>query len=385
MNTVIVSQYKDLERLPPTMSLLLVLKAIGRDVVYIGTPSKAGHDFLEKNHVPYYFMPDYRTSINHGKTVFAKVLRRFKRLYAFCVQRRWIRNTLSQIIKRKGNVTIWHSEVASAALIGDWGLKLGPRVITIYEIFDFRGGRWWGFTLKKHLLSSRLVVPEYNRSFLLKETLGLSTRPAVIPNKPFVHPRTVRLPISDGYIKSVISKIGNRPIFLYQGVWTQDREDVTKVVEIIAKNRPQYCIVCMPECGQAKQLAKKYANVFTVPFVPAPSHLVVTSWATVGMAIYNVWGESLLTRLNVVYCAPNKIYEYAGFGIPTLGSNLPGLKYTISRYNAGVCCDLDDKSIIDAADELISNLSRYQVCATRFFDSFDLKVAVRDVLDSAET
>ncbi len=381
---IVVIQYKSLESLPPTMSLLLAIKGSGRKVIYIGLPSKSGEDFLRKHEIPYSFMPDFREFINHGKSLQAKILRRVKRLYAFVVQRRWIRKQLTKLAYENGVVTIWHSEVASAALIGDWVLRFRNRLITIYEMFDFRGANWWGFHLRKHLMSARLIVPEYNRAHILKESLRLPLLPAVIPNKPYEHPRSRNLPISDDYIRTVFSRIGDRPVFLYQGVWTEDREDVAKVVEIIARNRPHYCVVCMPECKESIRLGHEYKNVFSIPFISAPNHLIVTSHATVGLAIYNVWGESSLTRLNVVYCAPNKIYEYAGFGIPTLGSKLPGLEYTIGRYGAGICCDLNEEAILVAADELIQNYAQYKDSANRFFDDLDLDLSVRTILSPVD-
>lgn len=384
MDTVIVIQYKELERLPPTMMLLQTLRSLGREVVYIGTYSQAGDIFLRDSGIEYYFMPDFTESINRGKTILAKVWRRVKRLHAFIVQRHWIRKTLARLILEKSDMTIWFSEVASAALVGDWGLRFGKRLMTIYEMFDFKGEHWCGFKLRRHISTAKLIVPEYNRSYILQGFLDLRERPMVIPNKPFVHPRIVNLPLPGGRVKDVFDAIGNRPVFLYQGVWTQDRADVTRFAEIIARNRPNYCLVFLPECEQAKQLERKYKNVFSLPFISAPNHLAVTSHATVGLAIYNIWGRTPLTRLNVAYCAPNKIYEYAGFGIPTLGNKIPGLVYTIDHYSAGICCDFDEESILKAADALVTNNSHYREGAKKMYESIDLMDAVRGALASAE-
>ena len=35
------------------------------------------------------------------------------------------------------------------------------------------------------------------------------------------------------------------------------------------------------------------------------------------------------TILNALYCAPNKIYEYAGCNIPMIGTDVLGLKRTV--------------------------------------------------------
>ncbi|MBR4073266.1 MAG: glycosyltransferase [Clostridia bacterium] len=43
--------------------------------------------------------------------------------------------------------------------------------------------------------------------------------------------------------------------------------------------------------------------------------------------------------LNNLYCAPNKIYEYAGIGLPILANENPTVKKIITESNLGVCTD----------------------------------------------
>ena len=253
------------------------------------------------------------------------------------------------------------------------------------ELADFRGSTWLGFSLKKCLKNVHLVVPEFNRACILKEFFHLSENPSVIPNKPFYHPRTRNMALpAKGPYNDVFAKIAGRPIFLYQGIWNEDRIEVAKVLEVIGRNRPNYCIVSMPDCQAVKELSRKYSNVFGLPFVTPPNHLAVTSHATVGIAIYNAAGRGLLQRLGAIYCAPNKIYEYAGFGIPTLGNDLPGLRYTVEQAGAGCCCKMEESAILMAADELIDNIGQYSSNAERFFESINLEKLISDILARQE-
>ena len=71
----------------------------------------------------------------------------------------------------------------------------------------------------------------------------------------------------------------------------------------------------------------------------------------------------------------------AGFGVPTLGSALPGMSYTIGAKGAGVCCDMDEQSIVSAADELVLNWGSYSKRAGEFFDSVDIKKIVQEILE----
>ena len=155
------------------------------------------------------------------------------------------------------------------------------------------------------------------------------------------------------------------------------------VLETIAKHRPQYCIVAMPATDMAKERLAQYDNAFVLPFIPAPGHLAVTSHATVGLAFYSEETGSFFKHLNPIYCAPTKVYEYAGFGIPTLGNKLPGLLDTIERAGAGVCCDVTEASILAAADKLITDIETFQKNAVKFFEDTDVEKEIKDVLDAA--
>ena len=382
--TIVVIQYKKLEYLPPVMALLQTLKAIGRKVFYIGVESKCAREFLEKNHIECRFLPAFNHALYSSHGFMSKITNRIRRAWAFYPHRRWLRRTLVDIEHQEGEVIIWHSEIASAALLGDWGLRFRYRLLTIYELADFRGASWLGFKLKNCLKRVRLVVPEYNRACILKELFLLRELPFVVPNKPFEHPRRISLPFPTKQIEEIFSRIGDRPVFLYQGVWNEDRADVAKVLDVIARNRPEYCIVSMPSSPAVEELSKRYSNVFGLPYVAPPGHLAVTSRATVGIAIYNSAGNGLLQRLGAVYCAPNKIYEYAGFGIPTLGNDLPGLRFTVEQAGAGRCCRLDEGSILDTADDLIKHYEHYKLNAERFFDGVDLMKIIADILEQTE-
>ncbi len=381
---VVVIQYKKLEFLPPVMALLQTLKAIGRKVIYIGVESTCGKDFLERNRIDCRFLPAFNHALYSSHGFISKITNRIRRALAFYSHRRWLQRTLMGIEHEQGELLIWHSEIASAAWLGDWGLRFRHRFLTIYELADFRGASWLGFDLRDCLKQVHLVVPEYNRACILKEHFLLGELPFVIPNKPFEHPRRGRLPLPTRKIEEIFSKIGDRPVFLYQGVWNEDRSEVAKVLEVIARYRPNYCIVSMPSCPAVEKLSTHYPNVFGLPYVAPPGHLAVTSRATVGIAIYNPAGRGLLQRLGAVYCAPNKIYEYAGFGIPTLGNDLPGLHFTIEQAGAGRCCRLDAQSILDAADDLVINNERYKLNAERFFDETDLMKILTDILERTE-
>ncbi len=120
-----------------------------------------------------------------------------------------------------------------------------------------------------------------------------------------------------------------------------------------------------------------YKDTIYLGFFPAPTHLQITSYAHIGVANYDY------SSLNNLFCAPNKIYEYAGFGIPILGNDVPGLQYTIGTARAGVCADfLNRKSIIDALMEIEENYTEYSKNAVKFYESNDNLEIMKKIVNS---
>lgn len=65
-------------------------------------------------------------------------------------------------------------------------------------------------------------------------------------------------------------------------------------------------------------LRSRYASerVLFVPFIRPPHHLQVTRLASIGVLSYFPDPSSLAAVINPLYCAPNKIFEYARYGVP---------------------------------------------------------------------
>ena len=86
--------------------------------------------------------------------------------------------------------------------------------------------------------------------------------------------------------------------------------------------------------------------------------------------------------MNHLFCAPNKTWEYSGFGIPTLGNDLPGLEYSIGSAGAGRCVDFDDKdAIIEAIKDIDNKYEEYSSNATKFYNSFDVGTSLKSITE----
>ena len=378
---IIVIHYRPLHETTPVMTLLLKLKSFGYPIFYFSVESEAAEQFLTDNKIPHYLLPRDQAvyQVKHG---IAKLKGRINRARNFFTRRRKLLAILQDLAAKYEDIIIWSQEFDGLGLAGKAILNYPKRIVTLFEMFAPRSRRWIGVDYEQIMRTSIVVVPEPNRAWILKAHLGLDQLPLVIENKLEPHPRMRDMPLPE-CAREVFDRIGGRPVFLFQGSWGSDRKDIGMVLETIAKNRPNYCVVTMPVSDAARTRLSKYQNAFMIPFIPAPAHFAVTSHATVGLAFYSDNGSSLLQRVNAIYCAPTKIYEYAGFGVPTLGNDLPGLVNTIGQHQAGICCQLTEVSILEAADKLIDNIDFYSSNATAFFENTDLDGQIKAVLDRA--
>ena len=209
----------------------------------------------------------------------------------------------------------------------------------------------------------------------MKNWYELADRPYVMPNKPYEHPRERNQPI-DGLCQEVISRIRESRIIIYQGLISSDR-DLEKLAYALRDLDKDYSLLLMGKevTESISKLQSIYPKTYYVGYIPAPLHLGVTSYGHIGVANYDD------SSLNNLFCAPNKIYEYAGFGIPVLGSSVPGLINTIGRSKAGICVDFDDiNSIKEGIETIDENYSEFHRNALIFFQETDNLAIMEEII-----
>lgn len=302
---IAIVMYRPIETIPPVMSLLVTLRELGENVHFITTESHVAHEFCRKLDIPASYLPR-PLSIYANHATMNTPLNKIRRALGFIPQRIRILSALRKLKKQYGDVIVWGQEMSSTAIIGNLGMKLFPKqVTTLFELYDNYGSNWIGFNTNRAYEQSVLVHCEPNRARIHSEYHHLNKPTFVIANKPVMHPRK-RLQNVDSNIQEVFNKIGDKPIFLYQGIWGKDRQDVATIMETIAKHRPNYAVLSMPATDEVKALLAPYPNAFTLPRIPAPHHLDITSHASVGVAVYKKpVNPQTLNDFNEYYCAPS--------------------------------------------------------------------------------
>jgi len=265
------------------------------------------------------------------------------------------------------------SEVRLWVGSGDTALALAPEllrtegfVLQLHELYDTNPVylRLLG-PLARRAMS--VVVPESNRADILRCWYRLDHTPFVIPNKPWYHPRKRGLAVSGGEVRAALDSLHGRKIVLYQGDLGPLR-DIRQIAKAVNKLGDQWAFVTMgrDQDGFVPEIRAQAPNAIHIPHLTAPTHLEFTSHAHIGVAVYG------FDMLNAVFCAPNKIWEYSGFGIPVLCQDLAGLRSTVGAAQAGLCVDTTDPAKVERAIEAIDD--RYPVLsanAARFFESVD--------------
>ena len=264
-------------------------------------------------------------------------------------------------------------------------------IMQLMELTDkyplFRGAKILKFNIKYYAQNAwKVVVPEENRAYIQKVGWNLEKLPYVLPNKPYY--------LKNGEIKDdmipVIEEMKKekRKKIIYLGVISADR-DLQSFAEAIERVKEDYCLYLFGKfrgdgVEEFKKLCNSYSSLKYMGFFNPPKHLEFLKYADIALVPYKpgeIEGNGF-TILNALYCAPNKIYEYAGCSIPMIGTDVLGLKEPFEKYNIGVCCkDLKPETIIEAIKYVDANHDQMVINAKAFYDSVDLDCIVNSIVN----
>lgn len=292
------------------------------------------------------------------------------------------------ITEMKNNELIWTTTDITAREIGKILFKY-KHVMQLMELMEdvplFSEQRLF----KAHLYkiaehAYKVVVPDENRAYIQKAWWNLSEKPAVLPNKPYYTGDYELLHENDDTFEKI--KNEKRFIILFQGHFSNDRrlDEFAEAVKLLGTDKYAF-YVAGNSCQVQEELCCKYPFIEYLGFVPSEKLLQITKYAHIGLLPYVVPNKKEYypySRLNVLFCAPNKIYEYALCGLPMIGTDVPGLKYPFEKYNIGVCCrHLNANEIAEAIRYVQVNHKQMSGNCRKFFDAVDLDQIVADIIN----
>lgn len=361
-----------INNLPPARNLLLSLSKMDIDVTLITMYSHALSEEIKcaENITIYDVQKEIET--NKIKCLINRFVRRAK-----------LRKLIKRITKQED--VLWTVTDYDAMEVG----RLAPKYrhvmqlmelihdIPVFDELPFLKARIGKMAPKAELV----IVPEYNRAYIQQAYWGLKKTPKVLPNKPTVKQMTYDIASISLEAKTVLDRIGDKKIVLYQGVFGYERV-LDQFIEAVELLGDEYVMLLMGrEDEEAKKLLSKYPKVFFIPFIPAPNHLAITSRAHIGILSYvNTNNIRHYDPLNALYCAPNKIYEYACFGVPMIGNDIPGLQIPFTTNHIGKCSKLTAEDICETIKEIEKDYEAMSQNCVRFYGNVDMDKLVNEIV-----
>ncbi|EGG81013.1 hypothetical protein HMPREF9477_01872 [Lachnospiraceae bacterium 2_1_46FAA] len=361
-----------IDNLPPARNLLISLSKIEIKVELITMYSAALPEQIRK--AGNITIHDVQSEIANNKLQALK--NRFKR-------RRKVRTLIKEIMSDRD--VLWTVTDYDAMEVGDI-LNNYRHVMQLMELIQdipiFDELPFYKANLQKYAQTAEMViVPEYNRAYIQQAYWQLKNTPKVLPNKPTVYKQEYDIEAISPKGAEVLSEIGNRKIVLYQGVFGYERV-LDQFIEAVEQLGDDYCMLLMGRDDEELQkLLEKYPETFFVPFIAAPNHLAITSKAHIGVLSYvNTNNIRHYDPLNALYCAPNKLYEYACFGIPMIGNDIPGLRIPFEQNNIGRCSELKANEIAEAIRKIEMDYSQMSKNCIQFYESIDMDKLVGELV-----
>ena len=286
--------------------------------------------------------------------------------------RSFVKKTLSKFASNEDLIWLGSLDTARACK-GLEFLETNEYILHLHELYDTHRGLLE--SIKPIAQKAKKVVsPEINRAAILQVWLELKERPIVFPNKPYSHPRTKRIQPTHEKTKAILEKFAtDKPIILYQGHIGGDRNLMP--IAAAMKELPEYEFWLMgPDHGYAESLVKVSNNIKYLGMVPAPFHLEITSYASIGIMSYD------LINLNNLYCAPNKVWEYCGFGIPFISNHCISLEILSEINKIGIVIYWTTEKFKNAVNIINQSYNLYMDKNKDFFEDNDIKSIVEGLL-----
>ena len=361
----------DIHLCPPIINMINILEELGVKTTVITTQSS---NIIDKD---FKYVKFEKININYENN--KNILKKASLLFFY---RRKIWSLINQIYSNES--IIWCSTNVSLKYLGNKILEY-KYVLHLMELSE--NLRYYYklpfIELNKMKIGNSalaIVVPEYNRAHIIKAWWNLNNLPLLFHNKPYLNKVIDKKSfISDNNASKIMKLIDDRKIVLYQGILNNQERPLANYVKAIEKLGSNYAFVIMSN-GENIYESIKSENYYFIPFVKPPLHLEITSHAYIGVLSYYA-SKQHYSDLNAVYCAPNKIFEYSMFGIPMIGNDIPGLKYSFEHYNSGLCVDdLSINNICKSIEYIENNYDIMSKGSKKYYDSIDSKKEIVNIL-----
>lgn len=275
---------------------------------------------------------------------------------------------LVYVFKNKPNVIVSLNYFTIYIVLSQFFLRKSIYIYDAYELLitdanSTRRDKFW-FEIEKMFIKRYDIVLAANeeRAVLMKEYYGklFFNKLLEIRNIPrFSQELKDSVEVMKGDWNSKILQSDN--VVLYQGDVTLDR-NLEKYIAAFYSLPTDYKILIVGDGVALPKLRSQFKDLEDQNRLICTGRIEnnklyhFTGMGKVGIVSYPYSG------LNNIYCSPNKIYEYAQFGLALLCSQQPPLENVINKYGIGKCVSKEESSelIAQKIEEIFSSIKTYQ-------------------------
>lgn len=270
---------------------------------------------------------------------------------------------------------LWIEAGATVVALGK-RLRKYKYVLQIQELHHKEKVTMWAMSCVAPFAEA-ICMPEYNRAVFYQIWFQLKKRPYVLPNIPAFFATKEQITQYVSKYSDYLKQIKNKRIIIYQGYVSVDRP-LDNYLKAVKELGDRYQVVLVgKDCGALKKYRSILPDLIHIDYLPSPEYLFFTQYAHIGIVTYEPMD------MNNAYCAPNKIFEYANYGLPVLGNDIPGLKFLIEPFKSGKVVDEDCvQNIMDAIREIDGHYEVFSKNAQLMLSSYDNKTTIEMILKS---
>ncbi|MBQ7170768.1 MAG: glycosyltransferase [Clostridia bacterium] len=373
--------FEPLEWMPPTINLLKKLDAAGHEVVFITifpceylkkmNLSRASNVSLCSRRISFQDKVKYTP-------VLSGFLYRVDTMIKKSIARR-LRNVIDEELNKGGK--LWIVNEMTVLLAGAHCIKNHEFAFLIYELHE---DLFYARNIKKVAQkASAVVVPDYFRAHIMKSRYNLKQLPFVLPNRSDIDfEKMFETERNKKAIEQIkLSKAEGNRILVYMGGVNQERplEGLLEAIQRIGSWK--LAIIGKPS-QYLDELQREYSEcILNLGAFSPPDHLTIAQFCDIG--VLNYVSINKKQGLNAIFCAPNKIYEYTGLGLPVIGNDIPGLRFCISTSMCGELVDYDDPSSIETAlNTIVNRYEEYSEAARDFYRATNTDETLKRIISA---
>lgn len=242
------------------------------------------------------------------------------------------------------------------------------------------------FTIRR---ADLIISANEDRARLMQTHYNLVNMPIVMRNIPYKtkveNSVTVEKTILARYPK-LARRYPEECLVLYQGDVSIER-GIDRFVRALAYLPSEFRMIVvgggsdlehLRVIGQLFEFEGRFATLGRIENHMLP---IITAMADIGIVTYPFQG------LNNIYCAPNKVFEYAQAGLPVITTNQPPLRRMIEHYKIGELVDEHDEPehIAAVIQKIRGNRGKYVKALVPFLEGHrweDEEKRVREAIES---